>query len=512
MTSDNIIRPAAFRVDADDRRHQQLARQRARLRDIESAPGKRGIRLTAHDQLKAALVVGRLVQQARSRNITVAAIKAALPGSARLDRYMVRPGLSPDAELIASSKLLQKVRGYLEVASVVARLTGGDEDTLKIEVLVNTSLWSRAASDTGYDDPRPGRLAIELAEMGRAVARRTGLTALLTRASRLPGRWDMVTEAFAAHTGHSDSSETLPAKLPCLSHDAFLDWFEHCSEAPPLPSVPLARIAHALFSVVARIEAEGRDMPLTGDAARSADFAGEEEGVTVELSREVRLALGPATGLGSVGALFESRARVRLLRLSGEEAATLAFYQLQPAHSLKPVDDSNRSLPVAVFQALIDGRWHRVATLDPLGAAEADVFDNGPDASPIDWRTQPWNPKSDLTEHWYLHWQAVTPAAVAHWFDRPDGGHQAIAITYDGATAEHLPAYPRGTLAHWLEQALDNGGLEAALTATVERMAAALDAHEAVWRADCDVRHIERLSRWHVSSDAVPEPSTDVMP
>jgi len=516
MTNDNIIRPAAFRVDANDRRHQQQARQLARLRELESGPGKRGIRFVApSDRLKAALAVGRLVRQARNSNITLAAIKDALRGSPRLDRYMVRPGLSPDAERIASVKLLQQVRGYLEVASVVARLTGGDEDALKIEVLVNTSLWSRAACDTGSDDPRPGRLAIELAEMGRAVARRTGLAALLTRACRLPGRWDLVTEAFAADTRRSELSKTVPVELPCLSHDAFLDWFEHWSEAPPLPSIPLARIVHALFRVVSRIEAEGHDIPLTGDAAQSADFAGEEEAVTFELSREMRLALGPTTGLGHVGALFESRAHVRLLRMRpevGQEAPTPVFNEVRPAHSLKPVGDVSRALPTAVFQALIDGRWHRIATLHPLDAFGADVFDHGPDASPIDWRTHPWNPKSDLTEHWYLHWQAVTSAAVAHWFDRRDGGHQAIAITYDGVTAEHVPAYPRGTLAYWLEQALDNGGLETAMSAAVDRMAKALDAHEAVWRAGCDDRHFDRLSRWHVSSDVEREPVTDMMP
>lgn len=511
MTEDNVIRPAAFRGVPEDRRQQQQARQLARLREIERAPGKRGLCLVRlSDRIEAARAVGRLVRRARDLHMTMAELKKALLGSARLDRYMLRSDLAPDEGPAASGKLLQQVRGYLAVAIAVARLTGQDEDALKIEVLVNTSLWSRISSAAEEDDPRPTRLAIELAEMGKAVARRTRLAAILKRAGRLPGRWDLVTEAFDLNTPQSAPGPSRPTTFPCLSHDAFLDWFEHWSEAPPLPSVPLARVVHALFTVFSRIETEGRDTPLTGDGARSVDFAGEEDAVTFELSREVRLALGPTTSLGSVGTLLESRAHLRLLRQrleAGDEAPKSLFHEIRAAQTLKPVDDGLRALPAAVFQVLINGRWHRVATLDPLDAVEPDVFDHGPEVSPIDWRTEPWNPKSGFTEHWYLHWQAVTPAAVSHWFDRPDGGHQAVAITYDGPPSGYLPVYPRGTLAHWLEQALDNGGLERALAAAVGRMATALDEHETAWRTDCDARHIDRLSRWHVSNDKAPESS-----
>jgi len=217
MTEDNVIRPTAFRAVPDDRQQQQQARQLARLREIESAPGKRGVCLMRlSDRIEAARAVGRLVRRARDLHMTMAELKNALPGSARHDRYMLRSGSAPDAEHAASSKLLQQVRGYLAVATTVARLTGQDEDALKIEVLINTSRWSRISSGAEDDDPRTTRIAIELAEMGKAVARRTRLAALLKRASCLPGRWDLVTETFAANASHSDPGKSVPATLPCL--------------------------------------------------------------------------------------------------------------------------------------------------------------------------------------------------------------------------------------------------------------------------------------------------------
>lgn len=513
MTEDNIIRPAAFNAIADDRRLQQHARQLAKLREIEGPAGKRGVCLVGlSDRIEAGLAVGRLVQRARGAGITVAAIRKEMRGTDRIERYMLRSGLDPVVERSASRKLLQQVSGYLAVAAVVARLMRQDPDALKIEVLAHTSLWSRSSFDNESDDPRPARLATELGEMCKAVARRTGLAALFARARNLPGRWDPVTETFAADARPPGPVASLPAELPCLNHDGYLDWIEHWLEAPPLPSVPLARVVHSLFTIVARIETVGRDAPLLDETALSNDFVGQDEAVTFELSREVRLALGPTAGLGSVGALFETRAHVRLLRLlhgPEQDAPTPAFYDLMAALSLKPVDDCTRSLPTAVFQACIDGRWHRVATLDPFDDVKAVLFDHSPEASPIDWQMDPWNPKSPPIEHWYLQWQGVTPAAVAHWFSKPDGGHQAMAFAYDGSRAKHLPAYPKGTLAHVLEQALDSGGLESALTVAVNRMAAALAAHELEWREGCEARHIDRLLQWHMSNDPVSAPSTD---
>lgn len=504
MSDDNVIRPAQFsgavrRTDqiAGSRAARQRGEQMARLRAIEAGAfagvsvGKRGFLLEkADDRKAAACAVGALVREARAQGITVARLREALPGSARLDRYMLPPDAEDRVLSGKSHKLLKRVMGYLQVAETIARLTHQDPDTLKIKVLVETSLWSRASGALTDVDPRADHLAVQLREMGRMVARRTGLRPLLERARCIPGQWDLLAERFA--WAHGPMFGSASGQSPCLSHDAFAGWYEHWSEAPPLPSIPLVRCIHALFHTQARLEFEGRERPLKGTDACSSSFEGSVINVVLVVARAIRLALGPLAALETIGPMFESRAHISLLKLEPEPRVL----DLLPNISLKPVDDLLRSVPAAVFQVLIDGRWHRLATLGDLDDAECQIFDQSPETHPLLWRAEPWDPRSPSNEHWYLSWSAITAESVAHWLHRPSGTNNTIVTIYEGQEPGVAIWYARDVIAHQIEHALANGGLEAALTTAVERLAHELDQWQAQWLSEASSRHQNLLARW----------------
>lgn len=515
MANDNIIYPARFsgpaqsqatRRDADERFAERSGRQRARLREIETGTipgllaGKKGYCFnTLSDRQAAARAVDDLVGQAKEHNVSVEQIKAAHHGTKRLDRYRLRSDLAPEEARARSGKLMKQVNGYLKVAETIARLIGRDPDTLKLAVLAGTTWMSRSSSWSATEDPRADHLAVELAEMCRTIARRTQLKALLERTLRVPGRWDLLEGRFAANT-----IDKFASVQPCLQHSAFVDWYEHWTEAPPLPSVPLARYVHSIFYLDARIENSGRTEPLRGDAALSTDFAGRTETVAFELSREIRLALGPLNDTDSIGGMFETRAHVRMLRFEGATAGretTVSFHELTPNMTLKTADDPLTTIPPAVFQTLIGGSWHRVATTSSFDEAEVDLFDLSPGADPARWSPDPRRTPGWI-EHWYLHWRSITPSDVKWWFDKPAGTNNAVATLYEGPRSDAPIWYARGTVAHDVERGLANGGLEAALTAAVVQMKQALERREAEWFLQATAQHEARLSRWQENVDS----------
>ena len=471
-------------------------RAKVRLREIERAAGfgKRGqIFGRLSDRIAAAQAVGALVRQAKDRNVTVERIRSALPGTARrLDRYMLSPDIDPATAAKKSGKLLQRVNGYLEAATAVAELTGQDRDALKFEVLSRTSLWSNPSSAKSEDDPSASHLSAELIEMGAAVARRTGLARLFARARRIPGLWDIANESFNASSVHRDTPEfDVESTVACLHQDFYLDLFEHWTEAPPLPSVPLVRCVHAAFPTVVRVETIGRAERLADEAAHDDHFEGSERGAWFQLSREIRLALGPTTTADNVGLMFETRAHVAL----GFPEPSPQLYEISPNHSLTPIDDYWDVIPPATFQVLLDGRWHRVAMLESVTDTDAKLFGDGDHL--IAWPPNPMDPENFPVEHWYLSWSAINSASVGHWLDRKSGDNNTTVVTPEGGPRAARPVwFASGSTAHQVERALASGGLEEALEEAVQHLRDALDQREAQWRAEAAAEHELRMIRW----------------
>ena len=344
---------------------EQKQRDVARLREIEQASdsvpgiGKKGYCFVREsDRITAALEIGRLVEHAKKQNVTVAQIKEELPRTNRLDRYMLRPTATAPVSKKATEKLQQKVFGYLDAAQAVANLTGQDPDELKVRVLCATSLWAAPSLANTSEDPRASHLALELNEMCRAVVKRCGVLDLFDRARRILGAWDVTGGAYRA------------AETACLIQSSYLDWFEHWTEAPPLPYVPLVRIPHAMFRTPAKLEAATRSEIITDETRLDSDFEGTDVELTIVLWREVGLAIGPMKSAESIGLMFESRAHVALSIGDG----SAAIEDTIPDCTLKPRDDPTYRVPEATYQIRLDGRWRRITTLSKLDDSDIRIL------------------------------------------------------------------------------------------------------------------------------------------
>lgn len=314
--------------------------------------------------------------------------------------------------------------------------------------------------------------------MGRAVARRTNLGELFNRARRVPGQWAI------------DSENLEQATHPCLAAGGYLDRFEHWTETPALPSIPLVRCVHAVLFPTLRVERDGRPRPFNVSAAQDNGYPADVRDGWIELTREIRLALGPTTSANEIGLLFGTRAYVRLSRNRPEPD----FVEVRPSCTLKPKDDLSALVPPAVFQWYNDGVWHRIAVIERIDDLEAQVF--SPGATPLYWRINPLDPHSPEIEHWYVSWSAVNEATLSHWLDRPSGTNDAITVRYGGAGRGNPVWHLRGSVAHEVEQDLATRGLEVALEKSVERLRQALADRESHWRSDAQVVHQQRMASW----------------
>ena len=465
------------------------ARNVANLRRIEQAydlrqTGKKGrIFPKSEDRKIAAIAVSELVQEARAKGVTIELIKENKRGTKRIDRYMLKTSKAK------TEKLSQKVNGYLDVATAVASLTKQSADDLKIRVLSGTSVWAEVDASKILDDPRAGNLTLELQEMARSIIRECNLAKLFDRARRVPGVWQITEEKFA------------PSSMACLYQPAYLGAFEHWTEAPPFPSVPLARYVHSYAATTVKIESAGHEIRLSGEIAYEDDFAGEGCEAWFEVSREIHLSIGPVTSPGDIGPMLESRASVAL----GLLYPSPYLNKLWPNLSLKVVNPTSPLdllnpvgfLPRSVFQIERGGFWHRVAMTEPIELEKMQIFDDGD--HPIEWLADPQNASSPRIEHWYISWSALNSRSVNFWLDRPLDKN-SICVAPEGPNRARVVLYPTSVLAHGVERALATGGLEAELMAVIRRFAESLDQRENEWNEEIAATHAERLRSWQTKT------------
>ena len=491
---DKVIYPVQFtrgrrdRASDLERAGSDLAANRlARLQKILSDKSKKGPVFGKSDRIAAALAVGRLVHRARQTGVTVEKIKGRLeekakpgkkPGTSRLDRYMLSPRLDAQQLQVRSKKLMQRVRGYLEAVEAVADLTGINADEAKCEVLCGTRLWSQASQQRSEQDERAAWLALGLSEMGQCVIRESKLPEILDRARRIPGKWDVIEHQFK------------PSTMACMFQCGYLDSFEHWTEAPPLPGVPLVRHLHSMLVAPVLVATEGTIAPTT----QSDGFEGTEKTGNFMLFREVRLVLGPTTDTASLGVMFETRARVRL-------ALDKEVHRLQPDISLKPVDDPYGNLPAAAFQAKIGERWHHVRTLEALDQAECFVIRKG---DHVGW----WSPdplrNEHPVEHWYFSWTACNEETVRYWLDHPLKTMGAVEACppIAGLRSQHGTRwYAKPSAALEVESALVSGALEKALFEQIDLLTEQLAIRERAWREDATATMSALVEGWRKRID-----------
>jgi hypothetical protein len=447
-----------------------------------------------NDRLSAAQALGRLMHQPGNRHATLAELRKRWRdennGSEfHIHRLIVPPDVDlgdPDRLKECDKKIRNKlVQPYARRASFIARMKGLQVDDCEASLFRNTGLWRTNTPQTTSSEAQPLTEAASLfsallRNTAARVIRQTDLPRLFQRMRNVPGQWSIERGCF-------ETSSTMAA----LFQTAYQEGYEHWSEAPPLPSVPLVRIRHAGLRLPIRLSATQYSGPLA-EEERSAAVApsdGRELPAEFHIYREIRLALGPTINATAIEALFESRPVVELMTFKNDG---------NPLWD-GPVDfETNWNLamlgPDESASAYLGGAWRRFSPLGFLQSKEqslsaaAAALSGRPVMSPFNWEVTPLADAGLEIESYYLSWTPVDLAHVEHWLLGHEDGRDPPATNLPAVPKEqatppkhraHL--FPRPILAHHVEAAIYDGRLAVALHEEVKRIRIAFDRYEAEW-------------------------------
>lgn len=486
--SDNVInfphrlqqsRNSNDKNDPQDHENKIRARELKRLREIERMLPDHPRFFSTKDRLRAAEALWELKENHITRG-QQSAIKRGF-GDTHIHRFMSEPNTeATDKDVLTRKKLTAIIRPYLNLAKAIAKVARKEADDFQLYVLRNTSYWqnfshdSRQNGSTTVVDEAANEVAYLIASMCGRIARDINLAALFARMRRVCGQWDIRTGGFR------------PSSMSCLFRTSYCEGYEHWTEAPPLPSIPLVRLWHAGLSFPARVS--------DGDCTEHFDTAAlpeeiEAQPVELHIYREIRLALGPTVNAETLGPMFESRAYAELRVL--DDAGEVLSRGPRDINSNWNFRDLNPDCSAAVF---LNDRWHRftpLAVLDPAQSPEEKTAEfcarsSGLNMeSPFFWDFTPLAEDKSCYENWYISYTPVDSAHVAHWLNRTeDFGGQPIDFL--PGTPEPRPAdetwYPRPHLAHSIEVTLSDGRLETAMKSEIDRVKKAFEIHETEWR------------------------------
>jgi hypothetical protein len=490
-------RPADAHADAMHHKTERAlkASEAAKLDVIRDCYKKSRLKwLNKNDRLSAAQALGRLMQQSGTRHVTLAEMRECWKDENNGSEFHIhRYSVPQDVDLSDRVRLkeydektkIKLVQPYASRASFIARMKGLQADDCEASLFRNTGLWRRNTPQTTSSEAQPSTEAAALfsallQNTAARVIRQTDLPRLFQRMRNVPGKWSL-------EHGFFETSSSMAA----LFQTAYQEGYEHWSEAPPLPSVPLVRIWHAGLRLPIRLSATQYSGPLT-EEERSAAVAppdGREMPAEFHIYREIRLALGPTVNATAIDALFESRPVVELMTFKNDGTPLWDG----------PVDfETNWNLeflgPDKSASAYLGGAWRRFSPLgflqskeQSLSAAQA-AFSGRPVMSPFNWEVTPLADARLEIESYYLSWTPVDLTYVEHWLlGHEDGRDPPVtnlpAVPKEQATPlkhrAHL--FPHPILAHHVEAAIYDGRLAAALHEEVKRIRIAFDRYEAEW-------------------------------
>lgn len=214
------------------------------------------------DRLRAALYISKLYKQVKT-DWSLLEIKArcgaAIDGSEdfRIHRWMLlKSETEITPELIERyakrSEPARKVRTYLQLVAVLAKMNGDDPMLLQTEFITTTGLNVRQKPKDLLNDISEVQPELKLANLlsrhAALIAERFDLLSLFQRAERLQAGWNMengpVAISLAGEDGYPRFDQQLPANYTL--------WYE--SAIPPYPAIIIARIPYgnitSTFSVV----------------------------------------------------------------------------------------------------------------------------------------------------------------------------------------------------------------------------------------------------------------------
>jgi len=214
------------------------------------------------DRLRAALFLSKLYKQAKT-DLSLLEIKArcgaAINGSEdfRIHRWMLQTSetkITPELikRYAKRKEPARKVRNYLQLVAVLAKMNGDNPLLLQMEFITTTGLNARPIPEDLLNDISEVQPEHKLANLLRGhaayIAERFDLGSLFLRAERLQAGWDMENGPVAIGLGSWHGEPRFDSQLPAN----YALWYE--SAIPPYPAIKIARIPYgninSTFSVV----------------------------------------------------------------------------------------------------------------------------------------------------------------------------------------------------------------------------------------------------------------------
>lgn len=315
-------------------------------------------------------------------------------------------------------------------------------------------------------DDEAAKLGLLLTQMAKSVADQSGLNEFFDLAAKTPGVMD--------EWGHFQ-----PSTMTVLRDRAHEDGFDHWTEQQPIPSVPVCRILeqtiHGRAKVAPWAKMSPQNLPKLVQAVDGPKSV-EAVGITVEVWREIGLAIGERYQQGAIGPMFSGRAHIKVM-IDGVVATPFYPWTLEHFFSDQPA-------------LLVDGdRWTACR-------AELDLDEEFSDAW-VEPSSPPGEPNYSV-EHYYFSKHPVNAWTLRHLLDRFEADvPSAESLLPEVAIDQRLDAYRfRGEIGQRFEAALFSGALEEALSADIARLKSELDRYLAKRRGKFAAQDDVMMARW----------------
>lgn len=367
-----------------------------------------------------------------------------------------------------TEKRVRKLQPYVSLSDAIAEALRQDSDLFLYEKLDGINLV-----DTEHaSDDEAAKLGLLLTQMAKSVAEQSGLDKFFDLAARTPGVMD-------------EWGQFQPSTMTVLRDRAHEDGFDHWTEQQPIPSVPVCRILEQAIHGRARVapwaKMSPRNLPKLVQAVDGSRSV-EAVDMTVEIWREIGLAIGERYQRGAIGPMFSGRAYIKVI-IDGVVATPFYPWTLEHFFSDQPT-------------LLVDGdRWTACR-------AELDLDDDFSDA----W-VEPSPPPGELSysvEHYYFSKHPVNAWTLRHLLDRSDAEvPNAESLLPEVGPDERLDAYRfRGKIGQRFEAALFTGALERALGAEIARLKDGLNRYLAERRGKFAAQDDVMMARWKAAEHA----------
>ena len=367
-----------------------------------------------------------------------------------------------------TEKRVRKLQPYVGLSDAIAEALRQDADLFLYEKLDGINLVDTEQAS----DDEAAKLGLLLTQMAKAVAEQSGLSEFFDLAARTPGVMD--------EWGHFQ-----PSPMNVLRDRAHEDGFDHWTEQQPIPSVPVCRILEQTIHGRARIapwaKMSPRNLPKLVQAVDGQESV-EAVDITVEVWREIGLAVGERYQQGAIGPMFSGGAHIKVM-IDGVVATPFYPWTLEHFFSDQPA-------------LLVDGnRWTACR-------AELDLNDEFSDAW-VEPSPPPGEPNYSV-EHYYFSKHPVSAWTLRHLLDRSETEvPKAESLLPEVEPHERLDAYRfRGEIGQRFEAALFSGALEGALIADIARLKEGLNRYLAERRGKFAAQDDVMMARWKAAEPA----------